>query len=221
MQLAIGIKLFAIAALLVLIYIYLNNNITPLSKIMAESRAQSIAVNTITESVNKELLKSEVLYSDLVMLEKDNGGRITALRTNISKINQIKTNIMSSVQDALINLDTSEIGIPLGSLLNAEILAGRGPKIPIKLVPVGNINAEFENVFTSAGINQTRHQIILKINVNIWVVMPITRVSSSVTTSLTVAETIIVGIVPDNYAIIEDSTGGTPAEKYGNYVYGS
>ena len=64
---------------------------------------------------------------------------------------------------------------------------------------VGSSEANFRNAFTSAGINQTKHQIILTVDVSVSILLPGFRTATKVSNSFIVAETVIVGTVPDTY----------------------
>jgi len=120
-------------------------------------------------------------------------------------VNRLKTEIVEDVLESLSQINHSELAIPLGNLTGADILSGRGPKVPIRIVPLGVVEANFSNEFVSAGINQTRHQIMMEIHVDVSVLFPGYSAEKKVTTQICVAETVIVGNVPDSYLNFEDS----------------
>ena len=70
---------------------------------------------------------------------------------------------------------------------------------------VGSTTASFRNTFGSAGINQTRHQILLDVQVNMSILLPGFRTSTKVNNEISVAETVIVGSVPENYTYFSTS----------------
>ena len=141
---------------------------------------------------------------------------ITAYTPNYGKINLLKVNITDNVLDRINQLDTTVLNIPIGNIINGEILSGVGPRIPVKLLPIATAETKFATAFTSAGINQTRHQILVEVTVYISVVLPGMRAASEVTSQVSVAETIIVGNVPNTYTYLED-TGRSPMEIYGDF----
>ena len=73
------------------------------------------------------------------------------------------------------------------------MLSGRGPRIPVRIISVAYANTEFKNAFSSTGINQTRHRIIIEANVTVGILIPGEKTSAEITTEITVAETVIVG----------------------------
>ena len=87
----------------------------------------------------------------------------------------------------------------LGSLTGSPLLAGRGPRISVRMESVGSSSARFENQFESAGINQTKHRIVLRIDVYVSILLPGYSTVTQVTNEITVAETVIVGEVPGTY----------------------
>ncbi len=153
----------------------------------------------IDEAVDEQLRTGDVDYSSMVLLEKDTYGNITALKTNISEINRLKTQILTVVDTRLLNLDVEEIGLPLGSIILPELFSGTGPKLPVRIMSVGFSDATFHNAFYEAGINQTSHQIIMDVTIDVNILTPVGAEPVKVTSQVMVAETVIVGSVPSSY----------------------
>ena len=107
------------------------------------------------------------------------------------------------IEKKISNIDTMSTKIPLGNLLNQSFLSGLGPKIKIKMVPIGYATIDVKNEFTSAGINQTKHEIYLEISCALSVLLPVSSEGTLVKTQIPVAETIIVGNVPGTYTNVE------------------
>jgi sporulation protein YunB len=140
----------------------------------------------------------------MVYFEKDLDGRITALKTNMSEVNRLKTDILNLINDEILALDSTDLGIPLGSLILPEFLSGKGPNIPIKILSIRNSDASFSNSFSEAGINQTLQQLTMHVQVDVTVLVLGETRSFTVSSEVVVAETIIVGQVPQTYL----QTGG-------------
>ena len=190
----------SLAALIIFAFFYIENTIRPITEEFAVYRAQNMATLCINEAVNRQLTEDGIKYSDLVDFEKDNDGRIAALKTNIYRVNSLKSKLITEISKELQSLKITQIKIPLGNLINGGLFSGRGPLIPIKLVPVGAVEVDFTSIFTSAGINQTRHQIIMNIKASVSILLPIRAATSEVNTSVCIAETVIVGDVPSGFA---------------------
>ncbi len=170
--------------------------------------AQTQVINTtsdlINDAIDQQIEDGKIQYDRIVYFEKDLDGKITALKTNMSEVNRLKTDILNLINDDILALSTEDLGIPMGSLIFPEFLAGRGPDIPIEILSIRNSDASFTSHFTEAGINQTLQQINMHVSVDITVLVLGQTDSFTVTSQVIVAETIIVGDVPDTYL----KTGG-------------
>ena len=107
--------------------------------------------------------------------------------------------VLDTVLTRVVQVSARALSIPVGTLTGSALLAGRGPRITVRMESVGSSEANFRNAFTSAGINQTKHQIILTVDVSVSILLPGFRTATKVSNSFIVAETVIVGMVPDTY----------------------
>ena len=83
--------------------------------------------------------------------------------------------------------------------MDLDILWGLGPTLKVHAMTVGTVDGEFFSEFTSAGVNQTLHRICLKLTVPLTLMLPGGAVETVSETELCVAETVIVGQVPQAY----------------------
>ncbi len=170
-------------------------------------RIRPIMVGLATTQVNNEVVRllagavdeMPMDYDSVIALEKDEEGHITALKSDMTAVSAYRAKLLECLVDDMDTLKKRELSIPIGSLTGIDLLSGRGPGVPVKVLSVGAANSKFENVFTSAGINQTRHQIMLNITVTASILMPGKTVNTDIKTQMCVAETVIVGSVPENY----------------------
>lgn len=186
-------------ALALLLIGYLEAQMRPVLCAMATARVKNAVTTTLNEAIDGQLSDSNVSYNDLILVEKDEAGRITALTSNTAQLNQLRVGILTTVVDAVDNMDRSQLSIPIGNLSGINFLSGRGFHLPIQVVSAGSALAKFENRFSDAGINQTRHQIFLDVTVIVDILLPGDTLRSQVTAQIPVAETVIVGAVPDTY----------------------
>lgn len=168
----------------------------------ATVQAQNYAATVAGAAVPDVLHKAGANYSSLVEIVRDTSGNIVSIQTDAMRINQIKSGINTAVASALSNLDGKELGVPLGSLTGLALLNGRGPRLNVIISLTGSAQTQFINEFSSAGVNQTRHQIFLKTTVTLLIVFPTATVTTAYTMNMLVAETIIVGKVPLAYGEI-------------------
>ena len=166
---------------------------------LARTQVVNSTSDLINDAIDEQIETGNIQYDRMVYFEKDLNGRITALKTNMSEVNRLKTDILNIINDEILALDTSDLGIPLGSLLLPEILSGKGPKIPVQILAIRNSDASFESAFSEAGINQTLQQLTMHISVDVAILVLGETESFSVSSQVVVAETVIVGQVPETY----------------------
>lgn len=189
--------IFIILAILVAVAL-VGNYLKNISSQMALSDASDMITATINNKINEKMSEGQYTYDYFVTLQKDNTGKITAISANMSRINTLSSEILQDVIAATNSGDMNE-NIPLGNLLGSNLLLGRGPKIPIKITMLTSSFADFRNEIESAGINQVKHQIILEVTVQIDVMMPWQVMSTEVVSEVLIAETVLVGDVPNAY----------------------
>jgi sporulation protein YunB len=122
----------------------------------------------------------------------------------MSEVNRLKTDILNLINDEILAVDTADLGVPLGSLFLPEFLSGKGPSIPVQILSIRNSDASFQSHFSEAGINQTLQRITMEVSVDVAVLVLGETDSFTVSSQVVVAETIIVGSVPDTFL----QTGG-------------
>ena len=171
---------------------------------LARTQVSNSTSDLINDAINMQIEIGDIQYERIVYFEKDLDGRITALKTNMSEINRLKTSILNLINDEILAMDSSQLGIPLGSLILPEILSGRGKEIPVKIIAIRNSDAYFESNFTQAGINQTLHTLAMNVLVDVSVLILGKTEHFTVSSQVVVAQTVIVGDVPDTYL----NTGG-------------
>ena len=175
---------------------------------LSETQVKNATSDLINDAIDRQIETGNIQYDRMVYFEKDINGRITALKTNMSEVNRLKTDVIKIINEDILALDTTDLGIPFGSIFLPELLSGKGPQIPVTILAIRNSEATFSSSFTQAGINQTLHQLIMEISVDVTVLVLGHTNSFTVTSEVVVAQTIIVGTVPDTYF----QNGGT----YGN-----
>lgn len=166
---------------------------------LARTQVVNSTSDLINDAIDEQIETGNIQYDRMVYFEKDLNGRITALKTNMSEVNRLKTDILNIINDEILALDTADLGIPLGSLLLPEILSGKGPRIPVQILAIRNSDASFESAFSEAGINQTLQQLTMHISVDVAILVLGETESFSVSSQVVVAETVIVGQVPETY----------------------
>ena len=166
---------------------------------LAETQVINTTSDLINDAIDMQMESGDIQYDRIVFFEKDLNGKITALKTNMSEVNRLKTAILNLINDEILALDTSKLGIPIGSLLLPELLGGRGPNIPVEILSIRNSDASFYSSFSEAGINQTLQQLSMEIRVDVAVLVLGQTSTFPVSSQVVIAETIIVGQVPETF----------------------
>lgn len=166
---------------------------------LAQTQVTNTTSDLINDAIDRQIEDGTIQYDRMVYFEKDLDGRITALKTNMSEVNRLKTNILNLINDEILALSTEDLGVPLGNLFLPELLSGRGPEIPVQILSIRNSDASFSSNFTQAGINQTLQQINMQVSIDVTVLVLGQTNSFTVSSQVIVAETIIVGDVPNTY----------------------
>ena len=191
--------LFSGMVLLVTAVILVATQLRPLLGNLAVTRASNAVNRIVIEAVDEAIQNGSISYEQLISFEKDAEGKITAVHSNMAACNRLQAEILDIILERISQVSARELSIPIGTLTGSALLAGRGPRITVRMESIGSSSARFQNAFSSAGINQTNHRIILHIDVSVSILLPGFTTATKVSNAVTVAETVIVGSVPDTY----------------------
>ena len=191
--------LLVLAVIVLVAFLMLRSRYREIVTELAETQVKNATSDLTNDAIAKQIANGTIQYDRIVYFEKNLDGRITALKTNMSEINHLKTDILNIINDEILALDTADIGIPLGSLFS-----GKGAAIPVHILSIRNSDATFESNFSQAGINQTLHQLNMIVSVDVSVLVMGETDSFTIHSEVVVAETVIIGDVPSTYL----QTGG-------------
>ncbi len=196
----VGMILGALIAGAVMGYVNLNRALISL----AEARATQRATAEISLAL-EEVMDHSFTYEDFIHITSDDTGAVRMLNANAVLMNQIASEASEAAQRRINSLEEEGIELPLGAALGASAFAGAGPKIHFRILPVGTVLTSFVTEFESAGINQTRHKIILEATATVRIVVPGGTRTASVCVTALMAESILVGDVPDSYIRVDET----------------
>ena len=178
----------------------------PVLAAAARYQVRSQVTAAVEQWAARDLQERGVDYSDFVTITRNEAGEITALSADMARLNLLRAELSAHLLERLEDSQL-ELTVPVGSLLPFEPTWARGPELHLRALALGTASAEFESEFTSAGINQTRHRLWLRLSVPVTVLLPGGGEEVAVDSRLCVAETVIVGQVPQTWF----QTGGLPA----------
>ena len=178
--------------------------LAPMAEQLIETQVDNQASDAINAAIADQIAEGEFDYDRMVTIEKDANGNVAAIRTNIGELNRLKTSVLQRMDEELEQLSMEQLGVPIGSVLLPELLSGRGPLVPVRVLAVRTSDASFRNSFQSAGINQTLHSIYIDIHVCITIMTWTGTSEINVDSAVVAAETVIVGTVPTTYFGMEE-----------------
>ena len=169
---------------------------------MVLSDAVDLMTLCVNDTINRTLAGRDYGYDYFVTIDRDESGAVTAIKANMARINALSSELLSDIVEAADRGELS-LSIPIGNILGSSLLLGKGPDIPVDITLLTSSRVDFKNELSAAGINQTKHEMKLDVVVDIDVVLPWRTVSTQVVTEILIAETVIVGEVPQTYLNME------------------
>jgi len=191
--------LFIIMALL-FSWCILTPRLSPMLREVAQSELESIAYDIVGRVVEEELSREDISYDDLVNIERDANGKVSAITTNMQKVNLLKLRIANRLSEEMFIRTEDVIKIPFGNLTGIDFLTGVGPDVHFRTMWVSSVDSEFINTFEAAGINQTRHRMELEFLINVGMMFAGREIGVDVGMNVCVAETVIVGEIPKYFS---------------------
>lgn len=183
--------------------IIMEQNLSQTLLDMAFAQAYSMAVETLNRAV-KDITQDGVGYEELIDTRVDEQGHVTMLRANTMRMNELAAHTALLAEEELNSFENQFVEIPLGAALGIRFLSGFGPRVAVQILPVGAVHTSFDTELETAGINQTRHKIFLKLRATVSLIIPTGSQLVEVESTMPIAESIIVGQVPDSFVDVSD-----------------
>lgn len=199
----IGFCIIASIALIIVFFL-LRSRYHGVISSLSQTQVKNVTSDLINDAIDSQIRDGTIQYDRMVYFEKDLEGKITALKTNMSEVNRLKTDLLNLINDEILAMDSEHLGIPLGSLILPEVFGGKGPMIPVQILTIRNSEAEFYSEFSQAGINQTLQKLYMQVSVDVAVLVLGNVDDFTISSQVVIAETVIVGQVPDMFL----QTGG-------------
>lgn len=190
-----------VLALLVAVFLfaYSEAGIRSVIQTISESRANVIGTEAMNEAVFGLFEDESFAEQDLITVVYDQTQNVSAIEVDTLGADKVRAQVSEAVLNKLKNLEATPIKIPLGTLLGNRWLSGHGPKVTLKLQPGGYLKTSIVSTFDAVELNQTRHRLVLEMTADLYCMMPFYRSSVQIESDFLLAETIVVGKVPENY----------------------
>lgn len=199
------------AVLLVIIFVFaafaafVGLRLRPIFMEYAINLVEDTMLQEINNVMQDKIFSERETYENLVVLERDTENHVTALTTDVIAIGNVKAELVNGLFDRINDFEQGTVEIPLGTVFAPSFFSGMGPTIDIGMAGLGQVSAEFISAFSSAGINQTRHNIIIEVHAGVRILTPFGGEDREIVTTYPVTDTVIVGTVPEQYTYIDDT----------------
>lgn len=206
----------------ILVFKLISKKVSPTLMKYAELQAGKIATYVIRQSVNKQVT-DKISPDELFIITNDSDGNIKTIDFNPLTVNRLLSKITQSVNDSLTDLESTEFEkiniptsvsnsistlkegmglvfeIPSGLVFKNSILSNLGPKIPVKLTLVGDIDSDIKTKVTDYGINNAFIEVNVYVHVVEQVILPISTKRIEVEMNVPIALKMIQGDIPEYY----------------------
>ncbi len=188
---ALGILLLCLAAAEMWMY--------PLLLSYGGHTAEAWAVAAVNETVAAVLAETQTAYGDLTTVTRDAEGRIVTLQTDAARLNRLQSEIAVRLSERIGETSRGRFTVPFGTVCGGALLSGRGPDVTFFAAVDGVAKTELRDEFSAAGINQTYHRVYLDITLQVLVTVMGHREVREVAVPAVMAQTVLMGTVPETY----------------------
>ena len=197
--------IFVALAILISLIVFCESQLSDFKSEYIRMQAEIISVNSVCDAVNESIKNIGYDYSDIAEIKYSEEGNVQAITTDSFKINELKAEIMKTVQKEIAKVYDVEIDVPLGAFTNITVLSNLGPCITVSFNLTGSFSSEIVSTFQSAGINQTIHHIRLILTSEIMTASLDYSGKMTFSTDFEIAQSVIVGYAPQNYGSLYHS----------------
>lgn len=152
-------------------------------------------------------LKEEDGFSlaDVMEVHRNGDGSIAALTTDMDRLSRLSSALSIRLTEHFGEMERETISVPIGTVLSVPMISDLGGNVDMEIVDVGQVGADLYKDVTSVGINQTIYEIRLRVTVDMTLLLPGGMETLTVESDGPLAETVLMGEVPQQYVTIEGS----------------
>ncbi len=187
-----------VLALLIILILVFSVMVNPVIMDTVEVKSKALATRAINNSI-ADVVMSSIVYDELVTIISDEFGNISMIQANSLEINNLSKDLALTCEQRISEYGGKGVLIPMGTFTGVPLLVGRGPRIKVKMTPIGSVFCRFSSKFDTAGINQTVHKIYINVSAKVSVIMPLSSRSFDAEQQVLISESVIVGQVPEVY----------------------
>ncbi len=170
--------------------------------------ASGVMLEHMDAAMETVLAKENFSPESIDRVRYDESGAVLSIESDTATLNRLKTAFTKTLGERLKEYgDTITVRVPIGTLIGNEYTVGRGPDIRFDLRYSYAISTDLDSTFYEAGINNTLHSIEMNVTNHLYILIPWGNSSQEISTKYILAETVIVGKVPDAYTGVYDGSG--------------
>lgn len=185
----------------VALLLVINDNMRPALTAIAEARITALAVSAMNDAIMERM--DDNSYTSLITAY-DNGEKVYMIQADTRQMNMLASDCCAAAQTRIAAMGEQGVSVPLGTVSGITYLSGRGPGIRVMFTPVGSVESDFDSELVSSGINQSLYRVNIRLTSTIRLIMPGVSHSIEVSAKAAIAESIIVGEVPQVYTNVAD-----------------
>ena len=179
----------------------INDNMRPALTAISEARITALAVSAMNDAIMERM--DDNSYTSLITAY-DNGEKVYMIQADTRQMNMLASDCCAAAQTRIAAMGEQGVSVPLGTVSGITYLSGRGPGIRVMFTPVGSVESDFDSELVSSGINQSLYRVNIRLTSTIRLIMPGVSHSIEVSAKAAIAESIIVGEVPQVYTNVAD-----------------
>ncbi len=188
----------------VALFIWISIKVMPFVVSVTKGYAENVVSNTLSAIINETMSEEEYTFVNVI---NDSQNRVVAVTMNSFDTNVFMTKISMGLKNKIADMEEIVAEIPLGNFLPYPFLAGMGPEVPVKFLILANTAVSAKEDFASKGINQSLYTLSLHVVTDVGIYIPAMHSSVIIENEVPIAQTVIVGSVPDSYTNVEGMEG--------------
>lgn len=195
--------IIVLTEMLVLSAWLVKNRVEPHLEEVGRLRANVMVSQIVNKALNEQFYLQDGMDS-LLVRETDEAGRTELVRANTRAMNLLITEISKELQKQYAERPQDIYTVPLGTLLGDKFLSQTKPSVDIRIIPISVSSIDFETEFVSEGINQTKYKVYIELKSHVKVIAPLVSDTFEVSTTVLIAEAVILGTVPNSYVYVPE-----------------
>ena len=191
-------KLFLIIVLLILACVFFTTSYFDESIMIYAKKTASVKASQEIEALIRKTIIDD-LDNDVMSYEKDNDGKIISMSLDASLANNIMATTLEHLDEVMANIKFDDLYVPIGYCFSDSLFFSYGPKVKLRLKPIGSYKVNILSNVSSVGINNSLVEIVLEIKTEFQIMIPLRRENYEIVNYIPLSTLIVQGEVPGLY----------------------